>query len=107
MPARPGARCHIDIGDIGVSGGAMVRNPLRVGIEPKDVDVVLFSHLHRDHTGWIVDPAGAATSEAHREDVMFPSALHCLSEVEWDYWTEQAASGRATWSFPEAQLRAS
>lgn len=81
-----------------ISGGAMVGNLATVGIQPKDVDVVLFSHLHRDHTGWIVEPTSAG--EAHGE-VMFPGAVHCVSEAEWEYWTRQAASGVGPAPSPE------
>lgn len=78
----------------------MVRNLATLGIEPKDVDLVLFSHLHRDHTGWIVEPAGASGSDGHGA-VMFPSALHCVSEAEWEYWTKQA--GPAVGPAPSAE----
>lgn len=66
-----------------IAGGSMLVNLAKVGVEPGDVDAVLFSHLHRDHTGWIVD-AGAAG---------FPNATHYLSEAEWAYWTQPGRAG--------------
>ncbi|BCY08735.1 MBL fold metallo-hydrolase [Actinoplanes sp. L3-i22] len=40
-------------------------------LSPADIDVVLFTHMHRDHVGW----AGA-----------FHNARHIVDEREWNYW---------------------
>jgi glyoxylase-like metal-dependent hydrolase (beta-lactamase superfamily II) len=43
------------------------------GIEPGDVDTVVLTHLHGDHTGWSVGPDGAPT---------FPAARYVLQHDE-------------------------
>ena len=51
------------------------------GVPPGDVDIVVFSHLHFDHTGWnTVDEGGTAVP-------LFPNARHLVQQVEWDHWT--------------------
>jgi glyoxylase-like metal-dependent hydrolase (beta-lactamase superfamily II) len=50
------------------------------GVSPEDVDVVVFTHLHFDHTGWnAVERDGVATP-------LFPNARHVVQQVEWDFW---------------------
>jgi glyoxylase-like metal-dependent hydrolase (beta-lactamase superfamily II) len=71
----------------------MLPNLAAVGVEPKDVDFVLFSHLHRDHTGWIVEPATAGETRDPAGAPTFPRAHHYLSQAEWDYWTTMAPTG--------------
>lgn len=51
------------------------------GIAPSAVDVVAFSHLHFDHTGWNTwDNDGTPVPQ-------FPNARHIIQQSEWDYWT--------------------
>jgi glyoxylase-like metal-dependent hydrolase (beta-lactamase superfamily II) len=51
------------------------------GSSPEEVDVVVFTHLHFDHTGWnTVDRAGKPVP-------LFPNARHLIQQAEWDYWT--------------------
>jgi glyoxylase-like metal-dependent hydrolase (beta-lactamase superfamily II) len=76
-----------------ISGGSMLPNLASVGVEPEDVDVVLFSHLHRDHTGWIVEPATPGKEQDRAGGPTFPSAHHYVSEAEWTYWTSEAPRG--------------
>jgi glyoxylase-like metal-dependent hydrolase (beta-lactamase superfamily II) len=75
-----------------IGGGALVKNLGKLGVHPSDVEAVLFSHLHSDHTGWIVDPNSA--EDANPEDrLTFPNATHYVSETEWSYWKEFAPAG--------------
>lgn len=71
----------------GLEGGALLDNLAGLGVRPEDVDSVVFSHLHADHTGWIVDPAD-------RTRRAFPNAEHYVSEAEWTYWKEEAPVGQ-------------
>jgi len=51
------------------------------GVKPSDVDLVVFSHLHFDHTGWnTVDEGGKPVP-------VFPNARHVVQRREWEYWT--------------------
>jgi glyoxylase-like metal-dependent hydrolase (beta-lactamase superfamily II) len=76
-----------------ISGGALVENLGRLGVRPEDVDVVLFSHLHADHTGWIVDPATVTGSGDTPGQATFPRAEFRLSQAEWDYWRSGDTTG--------------
>ena len=51
------------------------------GVSANDVDIVAFSHLHFDHTGWnTFDRDGTPVPQ-------FPNARHIIQQTEWDYWT--------------------
>jgi glyoxylase-like metal-dependent hydrolase (beta-lactamase superfamily II) len=86
---------EMDENGTGIRGGDMIDNLGRLGVRPGDVDAVLFSHLHRDHTGWIVDPGTAGGVEGEPANPLFPNATHYLAQAEWDYWSglEPGAAG--------------
>jgi glyoxylase-like metal-dependent hydrolase (beta-lactamase superfamily II) len=51
------------------------------GYSPADIDLVLFTHLHWDHTGWNTrGPEGAL-------ELTFPNASYIVQQREFDYWT--------------------
>lgn len=52
-----------------------------VDMEPGDVDIVIHSHLHRDHISWnvVVDEDGTLVP-------MFPNAVHYIQQAEFAYW---------------------
>jgi glyoxylase-like metal-dependent hydrolase (beta-lactamase superfamily II) len=77
-----------------VEGGALVSNLRRLGISPEDIDAVLFSHLHPDHVGWLVDPSSVVAGDDSGARPTFPNAEHYLSEPEWAYWSERSESGQ-------------
>ena len=52
-----------------------------VGIQPEEIDIVVFSHFHWDHTGWNTDPADGGKKP------VFSGARHIVQQIEWDYWT--------------------
>lgn len=50
------------------------------GISPDEVDLVLFTHLHWDHTGWnTIGPDGNV-------QLTFPNARYIVQKKELDYW---------------------
>ena len=100
LPAapRPGRRTST------IEGGALLRNLRRLGIAPEDIDAVLFSHLHPDHVGWLVDPSSVTPDDASGARPTFPNADHYLSEPEWAYWAGRSAQGLPGAPSP-AQLR--
>jgi glyoxylase-like metal-dependent hydrolase (beta-lactamase superfamily II) len=54
-------------------------NIRKLGFEPDDIKYVLMSHLHRDHTGGMVD----FTEGGGR--VAFPEAEYIIQRGEWEY----------------------
>lgn len=51
------------------------------GVRPDEVDQVIFTHLHWDHTGWnTIDVNGAYK-------LTFPNARYVVQQTEYDYWT--------------------
>lgn len=66
-----------------IAGGALLEHLEACGVRPEDVDTVLFSHLHRDHTGWL----------GRDGEPCFPNADHLVAEAEWTYWTTTGTLG--------------
>jgi glyoxylase-like metal-dependent hydrolase (beta-lactamase superfamily II) len=58
-------------------GGRLVRSLATIGLQPADIDVVCYSHMHIDHVGWTADVAGALT---------FSRARHVVARAELEYW---------------------
>ena len=48
------------------------------GISPEDIDMVVMTHLHRDHVGWNL------RSENGKYEATFPNARYWLSRTDWD-----------------------
>jgi glyoxylase-like metal-dependent hydrolase (beta-lactamase superfamily II) len=67
-------------------GGELIGNLANAGVRPDDVDLVIYTHLHRDHVGWttIATPTGRALT--------FGRARHVVHRAEWDYWLTTDAS---------------
>lgn len=59
--------------------GRLPENLAAAGIRPEQIDVVLMTHLHPDHSYGLVNPGGSAA---------FPNAdLYCTGD-EWEEWTD-------------------
>ena len=78
--------------DSGIGGRPVAMLPLKAppalpevmreaGVPPDQVDVVAFTHLHFDHTGW------NTTDVDGKPQPLFPNARHIVQEAEWDFWT--------------------
>lgn len=77
----------------GIGGGRMLENLAALGVRPANVDAVLFSHLHSDHTGWIIDPSSSTDGGDEPGNPLFANAEHYLSQAEWDYWSNVSLTG--------------
>ena len=78
--------------DSGIGGRPVEMLPLKAppalpevmreaGVPPDQVDVVAFTHLHFDHTGW------NTTDVDGKPQPLFPNARHIVQQAEWDFWT--------------------
>ena len=57
-------------------GGELLSSLRRAGVEPSDVDVVFYTHMHLDHVGWT----------AADGTLTFPNARHLVGEGEFEFW---------------------
>ncbi|MDQ1502228.1 MAG: hypothetical protein QOI86_5568 [Actinomycetota bacterium] len=79
---------HVEIPDFAVfDGGRFMENLAQTGVKPDDIDLVLYTHLHVDHTGW--------TSQAHGDGhrLTFSNAAHYLGAAEMKHWEQPDESG--------------
>ena len=60
-----------------VPWGELMRDFQANGIRPEDVDMVVMTHLHRDHIGWNL------RSEGTKYVPTFPKARYWMSETDW------------------------
>jgi glyoxylase-like metal-dependent hydrolase (beta-lactamase superfamily II) len=58
--------------------GKLIENLQAEGIKPTDVDIVILSHGHLDHTGGNTDIEGKPA---------FPKARYIMVKDEWEFWT--------------------
>lgn len=56
-----------------------------LGLTPLDIDYVVHTHLHRDHTGWNV-----VQDDEGNPIPLFGNAKHVVQQAEWAYWTSSA-----------------
>jgi glyoxylase-like metal-dependent hydrolase (beta-lactamase superfamily II) len=78
----------IDTGNGSVPGapvGRLVTNLKAAGIRPEDVDLVLLSHLHPDHTNGLKTAGGNLT---------FPNAEIRAAAPDWSFWMSDANMAR-------------
>ena len=61
-----------------VPWGELMKDFAANAIRPEDVDMVVMTHLHRDHVGWNLG------SEGGRYVPTFPKARYWLSEDDWN-----------------------
>lgn len=58
--------------------GQLMDNLKAVGTRPEDVDMVVFTHLHRDHVGWNL------LSKDGKYEPTFPNARYWMSTKDWE-----------------------
>ena len=77
--------------------GKLIDDLARNGVRPADVDIVINTHLHNDHTGWNTVQQGDALA------VTFPNARYYIQRGEWEDATHPNERTRATY-LPENLL---
>ena len=73
-------------GSLGPNTGRLLSNLQTEGIAPKDIDTVILTHGHPDHTGGNILRNGESA---------FPNARFFMWREEWDYWTSEPKEMRA------------
>lgn len=63
------------------SGGVLLDELREAGVRPDEIDDVIFTHLHGDHTGWNMD---RATGQP-----LFTRARYLVPEGDWDDQTSR------------------
>ena len=84
-----GATVLIDTGAgnaMGPAMGHLQTSLAAAGVSPGDVDAVLITHLHPDHTGGLASPASTA---------IFPKAELVMARKEADFWLSDAVAAAA------------
>ena len=84
-----GATVLIDTGvgnGMGPTLGHLQAGLAAAGVAPGEVDAVLMTHLHPDHTGGLASPAGTA---------VFPKAELAITQGEADFWLSEANAAAA------------
>jgi glyoxylase-like metal-dependent hydrolase (beta-lactamase superfamily II) len=61
-----------------VPWGELLRDLTAKGVRPEAIDMVVMTHLHRDHVGWNLTAAGG------RWVPTFPNARYWVSRRDWD-----------------------
>jgi glyoxylase-like metal-dependent hydrolase (beta-lactamase superfamily II) len=85
----------LDLGNgksAGPGAGKLVAHLANLGVKPSDVTSVVFSHLHGDHFGGLLDDAGG---------LVFEKARYFINQRERDFWAS-AGAGDLKGQLPEA-----
>ena len=64
------------------SGGELLNNLKKAGLDTKDINKVIYSHFHPDHIGW------TSIEENGKRVLTFPNAEYYSSKNEWDFWKD-------------------
>ncbi|MDB5135038.1 MAG: beta-lactamase domain protein [Mucilaginibacter sp.] len=78
----------VDAGTAGAYGptlGHLTESLARSGYKPEQIDAVLITHIHIDHTGGLMDGARMA----------FPNATIYISKTELDFWLSPESKANA------------
>ena len=74
---------------IGGQTGQLLMELQSLGIAPEDVDVVVITHLHRDHVGWNATRSGEGLCPT------FPRARYLLPRKDWEHYRQPELIERA------------
>lgn len=68
----------VDTGNGPEASGQLLEELAGAGVAPTEVDSVIFTHLHGDHTGWNLDRATGRP--------LFPSARYLVPRGDWEHY---------------------
>jgi glyoxylase-like metal-dependent hydrolase (beta-lactamase superfamily II) len=66
-----------------LEGGNLPASLAAAGLTPEDIDILLLSHLHGDHSGWVW----------HENAPYFPNATIRFGRGDWETYVEQEVPG--------------
>ncbi len=66
-----------------------------LGLNRNDIDIVVLTHLHFDHTGGVVSIID------NKKVLTFPNAVHVIQKKEWDVAKDPDELNRASYNFEE------
>ncbi|MBM3139148.1 MAG: MBL fold metallo-hydrolase [Chloroflexi bacterium] len=72
----------VDTGMGPESSGQLIAELRAAGVAPDAVDVVVYTHLHGDHTGWSIDRGSGKP--------LFSKARYLVPQGDWDHYRAQA-----------------
>jgi Zn-dependent hydrolases, including glyoxylases len=87
----PAGTVLIDTGSqdkFGPTAGKLLQNMAAAGIDPEEIDTVLLTHCHPDHSNGLTDAKTGAR--------VFPNATVILNQKEIDHWFSDTAMAAAT-----------
>ena len=64
--------------------GTLLKDMAAKGVDRDAVDLVVMTHLHRDHVGWNLSD-GRPT---------FPKARYLIPKADWDFWTQPSIADK-------------
>ncbi len=88
----------VDAGNGPERGGPLLEQLAEAGVGPDAIDLVLFTHLHGDHTGWNID---RETGRAR-----FSRARYLVPRIDFDHYTAAGSASVARDIAPLANLGA-
>ena len=71
----------VDAGNGPEREGKLLEELSAAGVSPSDVDTILFTHLHGDHTGWNLDRATGKP--------LFSNARYLVPRGDWEHYSQQ------------------
>lgn len=77
----------VDTGNGPEAQGRLLDDLAEAGVAVGDVDVVVFTHLHGDHTGWNIDRATGAAG--------FPNARYLVPRGDWEHYRAAVPPSRS------------
>ncbi|MBI4311413.1 MAG: MBL fold metallo-hydrolase [Chloroflexi bacterium] len=63
--------------------GKLIADLKAKGIRPGEIDLVVMTHLHRDHVGWNL------SAPAKRPTLTFPKARYWVSAADWEFFSKE------------------
>jgi glyoxylase-like metal-dependent hydrolase (beta-lactamase superfamily II) len=84
--------------DLRRPNGTLIDALARMGLSPEDIDIVILTHLHGDHSGWATKFQGE--SDARKVIPTFPNAIYFVRQQEYEDATHPNERTRNTY-FPD------